>query len=42
MRQQQDEMIDNLQKQLIHLENIVNQTNELDDIQVLDQTYEVT
>jgi hypothetical protein len=41
MRHEQDEMIDNLQKQLSHLEHIVNQTNELDDVQILDQTYEV-
>ncbi len=41
MRHEQDEMIDNLQKQLLHLEHIVNQTNELDDVQILDQTYEV-
>jgi hypothetical protein len=34
-------MIDNLQKQLIHIEHVVNQTNEVDDVQVLDQTYEV-
>jgi hypothetical protein len=41
MRQEQGEMIDNLQKQLINLQHIVNQTNELDDVQTLDQTYEV-
>jgi len=41
MRHEQDEVIDNLQKQLLHLEHVVNQTNELDDVQILDQTYEV-
>ncbi|CAF4065047.1 unnamed protein product, partial [Rotaria sordida] len=40
IRQEQDEIIKNLQQQLIHLEQIINQTNELDDIQTFDQTYE--
>lgn len=34
-------MVENLEKQLIHLEQIINQTNEIDDVQTLDQTYEV-
>ncbi|CAF3855305.1 unnamed protein product, partial [Adineta steineri] len=40
IRQEQGEMIENLQKQLLNLEHVVNQTNELDNVQVLDQTYE--
>jgi hypothetical protein len=41
IRQEQDEMIENLRKQLINLEQILNQTNELDDLQTLDETYDV-
>jgi hypothetical protein len=40
-REEQDEMIKNLQKKLIDLEQIVHQTNEIDDVETLDQTYEV-
>lgn len=41
MRQEQEEMIENLQRQVINLEQAVDQTTELDDLQTLDQTYEV-
>jgi hypothetical protein len=34
-------MIENLQKQLINIEQIIAQTDEIDDVQTLDQTYEV-
>jgi hypothetical protein len=41
IRQEEDEMIENLQQQLSNLEQIINQTDALDDVQTLDQTYEV-
>ncbi len=41
IRQEEDEMIENLQQQLSNLGQIINQTDELDDVQTLDQTYEV-
>lgn len=41
MREEQDETLKNLQKQLNELEHIINQTNELGDVQKLDQKYDV-
>jgi hypothetical protein len=41
IRQEEDEMIENLQQQLSNLGQIINQTDALDDVQTLDQTYEV-
>ena len=40
-RQEQDEMIENLRKQLVNIEQMIDQTNDIDDVKTLDQTYEV-
>ncbi|CAM4803210.1 unnamed protein product [Rotaria magnacalcarata] len=40
IRQEQDEIVRNLQQQVMHLEQVINQTNESDDLQTLDQAYE--
>lgn len=41
VRQEQDEIVKNLQQQVIRLEQIINQTSEIDNVQSLDQAYEV-
>ncbi len=41
IRHEQDEMIENLQKQLSNIEQIIDQTNDIDDVETLDRTYEV-
>ncbi|CAF3475042.1 unnamed protein product [Rotaria socialis] len=40
IRQEQDEIVRNLQQQVMHLEQVINQTTESDDLQTLDQAYE--
>lgn len=41
IRQEQDQTLDNLRKQLNNLGELLDQTDRLDDVQTLDQTYEV-
>lgn len=41
LRQEQDQLIENLQKQVEHVEEIAHQANDFDDVHTLDQTYEV-
>jgi hypothetical protein len=40
LRHEQDEIIANLQEELTHFEQVINQTNEIDDVETLDETYE--
>ena len=40
-RQEQDEMIENLKKRLVNIEQTIDQTNNINDVGTLDQTYEV-
>lgn len=41
IRQEQDQTLDNLRKQLNNLGELLDQTDRLDNVQTLDQTYEV-
>lgn len=41
IRQEQDEILDKLRKQLHNLGGLIEQTEQLDNVQTLDRTYDV-